>query len=91
MRPVTEQEWINFKNTYALKVFKEGATAIPVAGNWYDRDQNHMISEATYILVYLHKPSRKLSRQIDALRDQYKKQFSQQSVLRIDKKVAASF
>src|SRR5687767_6967062 len=88
---VSEEEWLSFKNTYILKVFKEGATAIPVSGNWYDPDKHHLITEATYIVVYLHKPSASLSREIDNLRDQYKKLYGQQSVLRVDKKVKVSF
>lgn len=88
---VTEEEWISFKDTYILKVFNSGATTIPVAGNWYDPDQHHLISEASYIVVCVHERSASLSREIDELREQYKKIHNQQSVLRIDRKVVASF
>jgi len=88
---VTGEEWEDFKSKYVLKVFKEGATAIPVSGNWFDQGQRQLISESTYIVVYLHKPSPSLSRKIDALREQYKKLYGQESVLRVDKSVSASF
>lgn len=88
---ITEQEWLKFKNEYVLKVFKEGLTAIPVSGNWFDPDQKQMISEATYIIQCHHKRSAALSEQIDELREKYKELFNQQSVLRVDKKVRASF
>jgi len=88
---VPEAEWDQFKNTYVLDVFKDGATAISVSGSWYDPEQRHLITEASYVVVYLHKSSASLSRQIDNLRDQYKKIHKQQSVLRVDKKVIASF
>ena len=88
---VTEEEWNEFKNAYILKVFKKGATTIPVSGNWYDPDQRHLIQENTYIVVSVYKQSDSLSHEIDNLRDQYKKLHRQQSVLRIDRKVKASF
>jgi len=88
---VTEEEWNTFRNTYVLAVFKEGATAIPVSGNWFDPEQKQMITESTYIVVYTYKPSYSLSKKIDGLREEYKRQHKQQSVLRVDRKVKASF
>ena len=88
---VSEEEWNAFKNTYILKVFKKGATTIPVSGNWYDPDQRHLITENTYIVVCVYKRSDSLSHEIDNLRDQYKKLHRQQSVLRVDRKVKVSF
>lgn len=88
---VSEQEWKQFKNDYVNKVFPKGDTSIPVTGNWRDPDKGEIITESTFIVVYLHKPSVRLSRRIDSLRYQYRKLFDQQSVLRVDKKVKASF
>ncbi len=88
---VTAEEWARFHNEYVLKVFREGATAIPVSGNWYDPDKRHLISEPVYIVVYLHKPSTVISREIDNLGQQYIQSFGQQAVMRVDKKVKATF
>jgi hypothetical protein len=88
---VSEKQWNQFKEDYIRKVFKEGSTVIPVSGNWYDTDKHQLITEPTYVVVYFHKPSAGLSRQIDSLRYWYKKLFDQQSVLRVDKKVRAVF
>ncbi len=88
---ITEIEWKNFKETKIDKVFKEGSTTIKVQGNWYDPESHKLITEPTYLVVYDYKKSSQISRQIDSLRYWYKSMFQQQSVLRVDKKVKATF
>lgn len=88
---VTEEEWNRFKQESVAAVFKEGSTVYSATGNWYDPDARKLISEPTYMVVYFYKPSKNISRQIDSLRQLYKTLFQQQSVLRVDKKVAATF
>lgn len=88
---VSTTEWDGFKKQYISKVFKEGSTVISVTGNWYDTAQRQLITEPTYVVVYFHKRSSQVSRQIDSLRHWYKELFQQQSVLRVDKKVNAAF
>jgi len=88
---VSATEWERFKEDYVRKVFKEGSTIINVSGNWYDTAARKLISEPTFVVIYYHKNSPAVSKQIDSLRQWYKELFQQQSVLRVDKKVAASF
>ena len=88
---VTEKEWNDFKENYISKVFKEGSTVVNVSGNWYDPDSHKLITEPTYQVIYFYKTSDRISKQIDSLRYWYKTLFRQQSVLRVDKKVKASF
>jgi len=88
---VTEKEWDHFKENFISKVFKEGSTVINVTGNWYDPETHKLITEPTYKVIYLYKPSGIISKQIDSLRYWYKTLFQQQSVLRVDRKVKASF
>lgn len=88
---VTESEWNNFKENYVSKVFKEGSTVINVTGNWYDPDAHKLITEPTYKVIYFYKKSNNVSKQIDSLRYWYKTLFQQQSILRVDRKVKASF
>jgi hypothetical protein len=88
---VTEQEWNNFKEQHVVKVFKEGSTIINALGNWYDPDNHKLITEPTCVVIYFYKQKARISRQIDSLRENYKNMFHQQSVLRVDKKVKASF
>ena len=88
---VSEAEWNQFRETYISKVFKEGSTVVNVSGNWYDPDAHQLITEPTYEVIYYYKTNGSISRQIDSLRYWYKQLFKQQSVLRVDKKVKASF
>lgn len=88
---VTAAEWDRFKKDYISKVFKEGSTVVPVTGNWLDTAQRQLITEPTYVVIYFHKRSLQVSKQIDSLRYSYKTLFQQQSVLRVDKKVNAAF
>ncbi|MEI9945122.1 MAG: DUF3574 domain-containing protein [Chitinophagaceae bacterium] len=88
---VSEKEWNSFKEMHISKVFKEGSTVVNVTGNWFDPDSHKLITEPTYMVVYFYKKSPAVSKQIDSLRYWYKTMFQQQSVLRVDKKVKASF
>lgn len=88
---ITKEEWNNFKENRLSAVFKEGSTIFNGTGNWYDPDKNQLISEPTYVVVYLHKKSSHVSHEIDSLRFLYKQMFQQQSVLRTDRKIKVSF
>jgi hypothetical protein len=88
---VTESEWKDFKETRIANVFPEGSTVFSALGNWFDPEARRLVTEPTYVVVYYYKPSSQISKQIDSLRYWYKTQFNQQSVLRVDKKVKASF
>jgi Protein of unknown function (DUF3574) len=88
---ITIKEWNDFKANYIRKVFNEGSTVVSVTGDWYDTAARKIITEPTYIVIYTYSPSAAKSRQIDSLRESYKTIFSQQAVLRVDKKVKASF
>ena len=88
---ITENEWKSFKENQIDKVFKEGSTVISVTGSWYDPVAHKLITEPTYIVSYFYKKSSQTSRQIDSIRYWYTNMFQQQSVLRVDKKVKASF
>jgi hypothetical protein len=88
---VQEKEWNDFKEIYIRKIFTEGSTVISVTGNWYDTASDNLITEPTFVVVYYYKASARLSQQIDSLRYWYKSLFRQQSVLRVDQNVKASF
>lgn len=88
---ITETEWKNFRENHIAKVFKEGCTVISASGSWLDPETNKLITEPSYVVIYYHKGSSEVSRQIDSLRHWYKNMFLQQSVLRVDKKARARF
>jgi hypothetical protein len=88
---ITESEWNNFRNNQIAKVFKEGCTIYNTSGNWLDPDTHKLITEPSRVVSHLHKRSTQISQQIDSLRYWYKMMFQQQAVLRVDRKVKASF
>jgi hypothetical protein len=88
---ITAQEWNQFKETHICRIFKEGSSTFSVVGNWFDPDAKKLITEPSYMVSHLHKKSELISKQIDSLRTLYKTLFQQQSVLRVDRKVKASF
>jgi len=88
---VTETEWNDFKQGYIDKVFGAGCSVINVKGSWYDSSAHKLITEPTYMLINHHIRSSAISKQIDSLCYWYKKIFMQQAVLRVDKKVKATF
>ena len=88
---VTAAEWNSFKENEMAKVFTAGNTVFNATGNWYDPVSKELITEPTYVVVYIYKRSAQVSNEIDSLRDLYKTRFQQQSVLRVDKKVKVKF
>ncbi len=88
---ITEAEWRSFAENRIATTLKEGYTIIRVSGSWFDPEAKILISEPTYVVVYLHRNSAHISGKIDSLKQWYKTQFDQQSVLRVDKKVRATF
>src|SRR5262245_34845630 len=88
---ITENEWTSFRENYISKVFREGSSVVSLSGNWYDTAARRLITEPAYMVSYYYRYSPGISGQIDSLRNWYKELFKQQSVLRIDRKVKASF
>jgi len=88
---VTDKEWADFTEKHISTVFKEGSTTFDATGTWRDPVNSKLITEPTRMVMCIHKNSALFSRQVDSLRDLYKKLFMQQSVLRVDKKVRAGF
>jgi uncharacterized protein DUF3574 len=88
---VTEQEWNSFRDDQVCRVFKEGNTIIDATGSWLNPKTGKSVTEPSRVVICLHKNSALISRQIDSLRQLYRTMFRQESVLRVDKKVAVSF
>ena len=88
---ITEKEWNEFKVNYIAKVYSKGSTVLNATGSWLDPASHKLITEPTYVVMHTYKRSQFMSKQIDSLRYWYKTLFQQQSVLRIDRKVKATF
>ena len=88
---VSEEEWNDFVVRYVSKVFPAGSVIQNGSGNWYDTSQHELVTEPSKVLTSINLPSRELNQQIDSLRYWYKYLYQQQSVLRVDRKVKATF
>ena len=88
---VSQTEWNGFMENHISRVFASGFTVVPGLGKWLD-DSTHLLqSEPSVMIISVHDKSKPLNLRIDSLRENYKRLFNQQAVLRVDKKVRASF
>jgi hypothetical protein len=76
-----------FIDKNAVAAFPKGYTVIQAKGKWYDAEKGITISEPSFIITSSDTMTTQRSASIDTLREQYKRTFQQQSVLRVDKDV----
>lgn len=81
--PVSETEWQNFVDTKVTPRFSSGLTMFNANGQ-YLMDNGNLVHENSKVIVLLHDGSNTISQSIDTIREEYKSQFSQEAVLRID-------
>ena len=82
---VTEAEFQRFIDEIVTPNFPNGFTVLDARGQWRE-DDNTITKERTKILILIYRKSERRSAniKIEAIRTEYKKRFSQQSVLRSD-------
>lgn len=91
---VTEDEWNKFLETEITPRFPDGLTVLEGYGQFknslgkIERENSRVL-----ILLYTKKDRQTVNQKIEDIRNEYKKQFEQESVLRIDfpKAVQVSF
>lgn len=88
---VTQREWQTFVDEEITPRFKDGFTIIKSSGQWMSPSSHQLVKEPSYIVVFLYKPDHESDRKIEEIRSEYKKQFQQESVLRIDTETDVSF
>ena len=88
---ISESEWKGFMEQYISPVFIHGFTVIPAQGKWLDDSTHILISEPSVMVIAVHHQEKQLSVRIDSLRENYKRLFQQQAVLRVDKKVKMQY
>jgi hypothetical protein len=82
---VTEEEFRGFVDAEVTPLFPDGLTVIKGDGQFRGED-DVLVKEQSFVLILLY-PSDDFvtsSRKIDRIRDLYKRQFDQESVLRVD-------
>ncbi|WP_437969991.1 DUF3574 domain-containing protein [Sorangium sp. So ce260] len=88
--PVTQEEWQEFVDTAVTPRFRDGLTQFDVDGQ-YLATTDELIREDSRLIMLLHDGSQAVSDSIEAIREEYKARFNQESVLRIDEPVCIDF
>ncbi|AUX30540.1 MULTISPECIES: DUF3574 domain-containing protein [Sorangium] len=87
---VTQEEWQEFVDTVVTPRFRDGLTQFDVDGQ-YLATTEELIREDSRLIMLLHDGSQAASDSIEAIREDYKARFDQESVLRIDEPVCVDF
>ncbi len=87
---VTRPQWQAFLSREVTPRFPDGLTAFDGTGQW-KAPNGKIAKEPSRILLLWHKSDADDDAKIDAIRDAYKKQFHQISVMRVDGMDCVSF
>jgi hypothetical protein len=89
---VTEYQFSRFVNDVVTPRFPDGLTVLAGNGQWKG-DNGKIVKERSKIIVLLYPKDgeKDSSKKIEEIRDQYEKQFQQESVLRTDSEEQVSF
>src|ERR1700760_232427 len=79
---VSDSAWHQFLSREVTPRFPDGLTALEGYGQW-KADNGAIIKEHSRVLLIWHAPDAKADTALDAIRDAYKTQFHQQSVMRV--------
>jgi hypothetical protein len=91
---VSEEAWEKFLSDVVTPLFPDGFTVLVGRGQ-YREASGTIAKEPSHVLVFLYRKAERkaTSVKIETIRTEYKKQFAQESVLRVDitKSVLVSF
>ncbi|WP_437319558.1 DUF3574 domain-containing protein [Sorangium sp. So ce385] len=87
---VTQEQWQEFVDTVVTPRFRDGLTQFDVDGQ-YLATTEELIREDSRLILLLHDGGQAASDSIEAIREEYKARFDQESVLRIDEPVCVDF
>jgi hypothetical protein len=87
---VSNEEWKDFLEKEVSSRFPEGLTVYEAFGQ-YRGKEGRIYREPTRIVLVLHPPGDHFDALIDTIRALYKRQFNQESVLRVTTRARASF
>lgn len=80
---ISEQQWQVFVDTQITPRFPDGLTVVDARGQW--RSSDHMVKkEASKVLILVHEGDAATDGRIGELMREYKRQFQQEAVLRVD-------
>jgi hypothetical protein len=88
---VTAEDWARFVDAAIAARFPDGFTLLDAEGAWRSGATGDTIREPAHVLVLVHPNSRDVDARLDAIAADYKTQFRQESVLRVDSCANARF
>ena len=90
---LTDAEWSTFVDEVITPRFPDGFTVVDGKGQWRSGGKIAKESSKIFIVVYSRKEREVAGKKVDEIREEYKKRFEQESVLRVDitKSVRVSF
>ena len=87
---VSEEEWRAFLETEVTPRFPDGLTVLTAYGQWRSRS-GEVAREPSRVLTIWHRRGAGSEADIEAIRQAYKAQFGQESVMRVDGVSCVSF
>jgi hypothetical protein len=87
---VSEEEWRAFLETEVTPRFPDGLTVVAAYGQWRNRS-GEVSREPSRVLAIWHRRGAGGEADIEAIRQAYKAQFAQESVMRVDGVSCVSF
>jgi len=88
--PVTPAQWEDFLSREVTPRFPEGLTVLEAKGQWKDA-QGTIGKEPTKVLLLIHPDNPNKDKAVQAVIDIYKKEFHQESVMRVKNRPDVSF
>ena len=89
--PISEGDWNAFRRDVLVPAFSEGFTVIGGDGFWRSSKTGEAASEPSKVVIRIHEKTRDDEAEIADVIATYKKDFQQESVLRVDTPVCATF
>lgn len=88
---ISEQDFQGFVDAVVTPLFPDGLTVIDGRGQFRASASSPVEKETAKVLILLYRFDKQESDKVEEIRSRYKARFAQQSVLRVDEPVCASF
>ena len=81
-KTVSDEEWRVFVDAEITPAFKEGLTVVDAYGQYLNQT-GKLTKEGTKLVILIHEATPERTKALAAIIERYKKQFEQESVLRV--------
>ena len=87
---VSDEEWRAFLADTVTPRFPDGLSVFDASGQWRD-SEGGIVRERSKMVLILAEPSSDAARRLDETAEEYKRKFSQESVLRVVDSACVAF